>query len=287
MLLRNSASGRSWLPIVVIVVASWTFGVGRVAAQDAEMQYPLAAAVDGAGTIFVVDRNLPGVWKVENDNLAIYFQAPKKFRTPLNVPRCAAMDNDGRLLVGCSPTRDVYRFGEDGKPVGLTGGGADGIGIPMDIAVNKAGEILVSDLEQQRIAKIPAAGGKPTDFARVPAPTGLAIDDKDQLWVISRASDPLWRVSPDGKAEAVVKGRKFQFPADVAVDRDGAVYISDSFAKAIWRIPPGGESAKWVHGEPFVHPVGLTWNGDDLIVVDTRAPALFKVTKDGQVTKLK
>jgi hypothetical protein len=41
-----------------------------------------------------------------------------------------------------------------------------------------------------------------------------------------------------------------------------------------------------VSGEPLVNPVGLARHGDDLLVVDPRANAIFQVDARGKPTKL-
>jgi len=251
-----------------------------------EMEYPYAVASDGAENIFVVDRDLPGVWKISDGKLSLYHQASKNFRTPLNVPRCVAVDKKGRPLVGCSPTRDVYRVGEKGEPVGLTGGGSYGIGIAMGIGVNKAGDLLVSDLEQHCIWKVKSTGGKPELFARVAAPRGIFVDDKDQVWVVTTLKDPVKRISPDGKLKTVIEGRPFKFPSNLVVDGEGTVFVCDSFAKAIWKVPAEGEPEKLVEGEPMQHPVGLCWHGRKLLVADPRAKAIFEISLDGTIKKV-
>ena len=70
-------------------------------------QYPLAVGVDSNRTIYVVDRDLPGIWKVQDGKPSIYFQGSKKFRTPLNAVRCLAFDSKGVLSAGDSSTREV------------------------------------------------------------------------------------------------------------------------------------------------------------------------------------
>ncbi len=251
------------------------------------LKYPLAVAAAGDGKMFIVDRDLPGVWQAKDGKLSLYFQASKKFRTPLNVPRCAAIGKKGQLLVGCSPTRDVYAVGGTGEPKGLTGGGSGGIGVPMDIGVLKSGDLIVSDLEQHCLWKVPAAGGKPKLFAKVPAPRGLFVDAKDQVWVVTTLQDPVRRVSADGKkVEAIVKGRPFRFPSDLVVDADGTIYVCDGFSKAIWRVAPEGEPEKWVEGDPLVHPVSLAKSGKKLLVADPRAGGIIEVDADGKAQML-
>lgn len=249
----------------------------------AQMEYPLSIAVAESGKLYIADRNLPGVWQVDGSDLSTLFKGSKQFRTPLNAVRCVALDKNGKVLAGDSSTREVYRFGADGKPVPLTDGG---IGIPMGIAVDSKGQLLVADLELHRIWKVPAQGGKPEQLAEVQAPRGVCIDDDDNLWVVSHGKDQIVRVSPDGKVTAVVTGRPFQFPHTIALAKDKTAYVCDGYAKAVWKVPPDGKPTKWVSGEPLVNPVGLAQRGDGLLVVDPRANAIFEIDPTGKPTKL-
>lgn len=250
-------------------------------AAESEPLYPLAIAVKSPQTIFLADREVPCIWRIEDGRLNLFFRADKKFRTPLNAPRCLAVDGEGRLLAGDSATREVYRFDADGQPKPLTQGG---IGIPTGIAVNRAGELLVSDLELHMIWKVPAEGGTPSEFARAPGPGGVCIDAQDRLWVVSRAENGLLRVSPDGQVETIVKGRAFQFPHAVTLDKQSNVYVCDGYARAVWKIDAsGGAPKKWAESPKFVLPVGLAWLGETLLVVDSHAKAVFQVDSEGAV----
>ncbi|QDT88665.1 NHL repeat-containing protein [Gimesia algae] len=252
--------------------------------QAAEMLYPLSVAAADKGPVYVADRKLPGIWSVENDKTTSYFTGSKVFRTPLNAVRCIALDNDGRVLAGDSSTRDVYRFEKAGaKPQPLTNGG---IGIPMDVVVLKNGDLLVSDLELHQIWKVPAAGGKPTLFVKVEAPRGLALDQAENLWVVSGTADQLLKVSPDGKVSVVVKGRPFNFPHDVVVFDDGSAIVSDGYEKALWKVSTDGTTAKWVSGEPFKNPVGITRQGQNILVSDPHAKTVFSVDPEKNVSDL-
>ena len=142
------------------------------------MQYPLAVVGTEKGPIYVADRKLPGIWKITDGKAEVYFQASKKFRTPLNAVRCLAFDKDGKLLAGDSATREVYRFDDKAQPQPLTKGK---IGIPMSIAVDGEGEFFVADLETQRIWKVSAKGGEPEEFAILAGVRGLAFDSKGNL----------------------------------------------------------------------------------------------------------
>ena len=261
--------------------------IAATLAQDAKpargLVYPLDVSVTAdAKTLFLVDRKLPGLWKAGADGkLAVFFQASKKFRTPLNAVRCIAADGKGGLLVGDSGTREVYRFSADGKSTPLTKGG---IGIAMGIAVNAKGTIFVSDLELQRIWTVPAAGGDPKEFAVLPAPRGMTFDKKGQLWVVSGGPrTQLVKIAADGKITPVVKDRTFVYPNDVAVSADGTAFVSDGYADCIWKVSADGKTSKWVSGKPLDNPVGLDWQGTTLLVVDSRAGKLFSITPDAKL----
>ena len=249
-----------------------------------EFRYPLSAAATKGGIVYVADRNLPGVWKLTNGSPAIYFQASKKFRTPLNAIRCVATDRDGKLLACDTGTRQVYRFDKTGKPQPLVKE-KTGIGIPMDVVADSKGNLYVSDLEVHWIWKLPAAGGQPKKFAEIPAPRGLAIDKQDRVWVIAYVKDQIRRITPDGKVEVLVKGRPFRFPHDIVLDDKNVAYVSDGYGKTIWKIGADGKPKAWITGKPLVNPVGLAWNGKNLLIVDPRANAVFQATPDGKLTQ--
>ena len=249
----------------------------------AELGYPLAIASSDEGPIYLADRELPGVWKLEGERISLHFLASKKLRTPLNAVRCVALDTQGKLLAGDSATRDVYRFDEQNRPVPLTNGG---IGIPMSIAVTQGGDLVVADLELHVIWKIPAAGGAPEKMAAVPAPRGVAVDSEDRVWVVSHGKDQVVRLNADGVSEPVVTGRPFQFPHQIVVDERGTAYVTDGYAQAIWKVVRGAEPQKWVSGAPLVNPVGIARRGARLLVVDPRAKAVFQIDELGKLTRL-
>lgn len=277
---HSSRTTPRWIAVLAVMLLS-CFEV-RASRADG-MQYPLAVVAAEDGTLYVADRNLPGIWQVKDGQLKLYFKGSKQFRTPLNAVRCLALDGEGRLLAGDSATREVYRFGDEAKPEPLTKGG---IGIPMALDVDSHGNIFVADLELKWIFKIPAEGGEAVKFAEVPAPRGLTIDEQDRLWIVSHGSDQLLRMSPDAKVEIVVAGQPFEFPHHVVVDPDGTAYVVDGYAKAVWKVPPGGKPEKLVAGPPLTNPVGLTRRGEHLLVADPHLKQLLQVDSAGQITPL-
>lgn len=250
--------------------------------QAADIQYPLAVAVDPQGVIYLADRNLPGIWRVKDGQRDLYFEGSKKFKTPLNAVRCLAIDAQGQLLAGDSSTREVFRFDAERKPQPLTKGG---VGIPMALAVDKGGNLFIADLETHRIMKLAAAGGELVEFAKVPAPRGLTIDTEDRLWVVSHGKDQLLRLTPDAKVEIIVSGTPFLFPHHIVLDKEQNAYVADGYAKAVWKIGADKKPVKYASGDPLSNPVGLAWQGEALLVVDPRAKDfLYAVDGAGKLT---
>jgi sugar lactone lactonase YvrE len=250
------------------------------------MQYPLGAIRSDDGKVSVVDLRLPGVWQGSDGKLDHFFKASKKFRTPLNAARCIAFDKDGKVIVGDTSTRQVYRFGDDGKPTKLAGDGV-GIGMPMSLAVDAEGTIFVADLELHRIFKVPHEGGEPVELAVVSAPRGLAFDSEGNLIVVSTTKDQLLKVTMKGEVSVLVAGRPFDFPHNVAISKDGTKYVTDGYGKCVWKVEADNKPEKLIGGDPFVNPVGISISGDVLLVTDPRANAVFEVTLDGKLTDLK
>jgi streptogramin lyase len=252
------------------------------AARAADMQYPLSVAEAKDGAIFVADKDMHGVWKIADGKLEVLFQGSNKFRTPLNAVRCVAVDSKGRLLAGDSATREVYRFNSENQPEPLTKGY---VGIPMAIAFDDKGDILVGDLEIHQLVKVPEAGGEPVRVADFAAPRGIAVDPQGRIWVVDQGGkDQVFRVLADGKVETVVSGRPMQFPHNIALDKELNAYICDNYSQAVWKIGTDGKIEKWLSGKPLDKPVGIAFARDRLLIADPHAKKIFEATLDGKIT---
>ena len=269
-------------PMMIVVTAvCWR----ALPATADGMHYPLGAIRSDDGKVSVVDLRLPGVWQGSDGKLDHFFKASKKFRTPLNAARCIAFDKDGKVIVGDTSTRQVYRFGDDGKPTKLAGDGV-GIGMPMSLAVDAEGTIFVADLELHRIFKVPHEGGEPVELAVVSAPRGLAFDSEGNLIVVSTTKDQLLKVTMKGEVSVIVADRPFDFPHNIAISKDGTKFVTDGYGKCVWKVGADNKPTKLISGEPFVNPVGISISGDTLLVTDPRANAVFEVTLDGKLKNL-
>ena len=273
---KSEVTVKNLLSVLVVVAAS------TANAQDAptEFNYPLAVTATADGVVYVADRNMPGIWKIEDGKKSVYFQGSKKFRTPLNAVRCLAIDHEGKLLAGDSSTREVYRFDDAGTPQPLTNGW---IGIPMAMAVAADGTIYTADLELHRIWKMPKEGSKePVEFAVINSPRGLTLDPDGHLWVLSTSSKDgqIQKVTPDGKIEPFVKGHPFNLPHNIVRADDGSFFVTDNYEHCVWKVTAEGEKEKWVVGEPLDRPVGLCRSGENLLIADPHIRTIFSLAPD-------
>lgn len=254
----------------------------QILAQD-QLVYPIDVAVGPNEEIYVADLKLPGIWKVVDGRPEIYFQGSKTFRTPLNRVRCIVVDADGTLFAGDSATREVYAFDADKKPVPLTDGG---IGIAADLMVD-GDDIIVSDLELQRIWKFPKTGGEPTEVAVIAAVRGLAKDRSGNLVAVTTLENPVQRISADGKTETIISGRPFQMSHHCLIV-DDTLYVADNYAQTIWKtkLETGATPEPFVQGEPLNRPVGLCRYRDGLLVADPHAQKIFVLDSNGQISVL-
>lgn len=235
--------------------------------------YPLDAVVTANGDIVIVDRNLPGLRSIKSEQSSVLVQGSKRYREPLNAPLTVALDKDGKVLVGDSASREIYRIDDTGTPQPLTGGA---IGIPIDIAVRKDGSIMVADLESRSLMRVSADGKEVKTVAKV-NPRGVFVDKDDKVWVVSQDPQQLQIVSDDGQSKAVVAKRTFEFPHQVVVNAAGEAFVSDGYKKAIWKVIEGKEPEIVVSGAPLDNPVGLFLSGDDIVITDSRAAQVFRL----------
>ena len=280
----RGAGARRWRGLIgMLGLGLITLSVISAPGRAEEMLYPLSVAVAGDDAVLVADRMLPGLLKLQAGKVEVFFQGKKTFRTPLNAVRAVAVASDGTVYAADSATRDVFKF-VDGQPVPLTQGK---IGIPVDIAFDPSGDLIVSDLETQRIWRVPVAGGEPQEVAQLAAPRGLFVDGTGRLWAVAAAGEqPLVRIAADGSIEPVVKERVFEFPHDVVVADDGTAYVSDNYARAVWKVAADGTATKWITGEPLKGPVGLAIRGGKLLIADPQAKMVWEADSEGKLTPL-
>jgi len=293
---RNNATIRKVTPAGVVTTLAGT--AGQIGSADgtgaaASFWYPEAVAVDGAGNVYVADRNNATIRKV----------------TPAGVVT---------TLAGSA--------GQNGSADGT--GAAASFSYPSGVAVDGAGNVYVADSDNNTIRKVTAAEVVTTlagsvglsgsadgtgAAARFSYPTGVAVDGAGNVYVADYYNDTIRKVTPAGvvttlagtagqygSADGTGATARFSYPTGVAVDGAGNVYVADSDNNTIRKVTPAGvvttlAGSSGQQGSAdgtgaaasFYNPRGVAVDGSgNVYVADSDNNTIRKVTPAGVVTTL-
>lgn len=196
-----------------------------------------------------------------------------------NTANYLAVNATGTLFVGDFNNHTIRAITPAGAVSTLAGspgvaGYADGSGAAArfrgngGLAVNKAGDLFVSDWDNFVVRRISPAGVVSTfagtagasgsldgtgAAARLGNPNGLAIDAAGNLFLADWSNHTVRRITPagvvttlagtpgaPGSADGSGAAARFNQPNGIAVDSAGNVYVSDTANHTIRRITPAG-----------------------------------------------
>ncbi len=225
-----------------------TRSIFRIGASggDGALTKPVGVAIDGNGRIYVADVTAREV-KVYgmNGHYLMTLGSPELLVRPTDV---AVNDEGTRIYVvdtGGIESRNhqVQVFDGEGdfiKTIGTRGHGEGEFNLPVQAAVNSAGELYVLDAGNFRVQEFDAdglfvrtwgkAGRNMGDFAR---PRGLALDSDGLVYVTDTAYGNFQVFRDDGQLMLAVGKSgddvpgEYSLPAGIAVDELGWVYILD------------------------------------------------------------
>ncbi|MCC9656429.1 hypothetical protein [Rhodopirellula halodulae] len=251
--------------------------------------YP-RGAVMSADSLFVVDSDAPGVWKVEwpateASKPVLQVTGSRYLRKTMNRPFCATPHPESGVLVGDAATREIYHVtpdedgpaGQNAKP--LNNGF---LGIPMALTVSPEGKtIYVGDAERRAVFSLPIDGGQPELVVRVNA-RGLVFDEDGGLWAVTPDAEAVVKIDVENKSsEAVVTERPYGFPGGIAW-HDGTGFVSDVYGKCVWTFTADGKTEKWFEGDLLKGPVGMSATADAVIVSDPKSKQVFRIDRESK-----
>ncbi len=208
-------------------------------------------------------------------------------------------------------------------------GFADGTGTnavlnsPHELAVDKSGNVILVDQNNQRIRVITPAGvvttlagngvagyqDGPVATAKFSFPSGVAIDANGNVYVADYQNNAIRKISggmvttlaggTQGDADGTGTAASFNQPDDIAIDNLGNLFVTDWANHKIRKVTSGGVvttfagsgTAGFVNGTgtaaSFNHPWGIAIDGsNNLYVGDEYNNMIRKITSGGIVTTL-
>ena len=242
------------------------------------------------------------------------------FRRPRNV----TLDKNGHLYVTDTANAQVRKLDISRGLVTTFAGSRFGIRdgdvsialfrAPIDGVFDSKGNYFLVDIEGHAVRKIDTKGNvttfsKGTTKQTFAFPTGITIDQDDNLYVIDNNHHKIIHITPSGIAttfagsggRGMINGPKlsaqFATPEHITFGPDGSLYISETGNHSIRKIDPSGKVTTFAGtGNPgykdgpaqsaqFNHPRGLAFDHKgNLFVADAFNHRIRKIDSSGNVT---
>ena len=252
------------------------------AAVEAQLHAPNDIEVDSAGNLYIADSGNDRIRRVDTAGIITTIATVGPF------PRGLAVDGSGNVYIAdtlhdrilkMDPSGIITRIaGTEKTNIYIPGGysGDNGPAVeaqlyaPFDIAVDRAGNLYISDNGNNRIRRVDRSGiittvagtgeqgysgdGGPAVEARLWDPRGMAVDGGGNLFIVETYNYRIRRVNRAGTITTIagigesdysgdggpaVLARLYD-PAGMAVDGAGNLYVADSGNHSIRRVDGAG-----------------------------------------------
>ena len=274
--------------VVSTLAGSGTTGFADATGTAARFNSPRGVAVDGAGTVYVADRDNNRIRKVTAAGVVSTlagsgtagFADGTGAGAQFNYPTGVAVDGAGTVYVADQSNNRIRKVSAAGVVSTMAGSGtagfADGTGTaaqfnnPFGLAVDAAGTVYVADQSNNRIRKVTAAG------------------------VVSTVAGNATAGYADGTGAAA----QFDNPTGIAVDGTGTMFVADGNNNRIRKVTPAGVVSTLAGGTQgfadgtgpaarFKNPFGVAVDGAGMVyVADYNNYRIRLVTPTGVATTL-
>jgi len=197
----------------------------------------------------------------------------------MKLPSDVAVDQRGRIFILDGTADTVRVYSSNGEAL-FTLGGKGTLKQPLGIDVSPAGDVLVADSGNHRLALFPAdeksphyidvpspVDGKPSDPSDVnfgPDNTYLVVDnDNHRVVSLSHSGKIVWATGKMGRNPG-----EFRFPFLMDVDQSDRVYIVEAINTRIQVLEKNGEFARFI-GEWGIEP-GQFFRPKGVVVSDKK-----------------
>lgn len=269
-------------------------------AVDAQLVSPSAVAVDNAGDLYIADHGtyvlgVSVIRKVSAGGIITTIAGGSTggfsgdggpaAAAKLSVPAGVAVDRDGSLFIADAGNNRLRKVSAGGIVNSIAGNGltlhlGDGgpatgaqLTMPSFVAVDRGGNLLISDFADQRVRLVSSSGvittvagvggplvtgavrdGQPAISAHLGRVGGVVADAKGDIFIADTDNICVWKVTPDGLI-ARVAGNGYQVysgdsgpalqagfvtPWGLALDSAGNLYIADENDQRIRKVSTNG-----------------------------------------------
>ena len=319
-------------------------------AINASLEWPNGVAVDGQGNVFIADTYDSRVRMVDGNGIistafwvdALMSSVEESEATGAGRcwPEAVVVDRWGNIFICNRANNCIYKIAKKGVTTTVCGQGRYGFAgdggpafraklhKPRAVAVDGKGNLFVADAYNNRVRKIDRDGiittvagtgerdfggdGGPATEASLFFPSGLAVDNKGNLYISDRGNNRIRRVDRDGIITTFAGSGAFDFngdggpateaalrwPLGIAIDLHGNLFIADSFNRRVRMVDTNGVIVTVVgikdgasqNGEParasrLVMPCDVATNAEgELFIADVRDYRIRKVDREGIIT---
>lgn len=302
----------------------------------AKFHEPRGLAIDSSGTLYVADYENQLVRKVSSAGVVTTLAGGADIIGSTDGQGTAArfmalqgiaVDGAGNVYVTESGNRNVRKITASGLVTTLTTGTGN-FGEPRGIAVDASGNLYVGDYGSNVVRKVTSTGTISTHAGTSPtagstdgttssalfnAPSGVAMDSAQNLYVADTLNNTVRKISPTGTVTTLagLAGRtssvdgtgtaaRFQDPYAVAVDGLGNLFVADATDHSIRKISSAGVVTTFAGtggsfgstdgtgtAARFKGPLGIAADSvGNVYVADTGNAIVRKITAAGVVTTL-
>ena len=300
-------------------------GDGVSASRDGDLRHarfsdPFDAVISSDGTIYVSDAGAAQrIRAITRDGRVITvtggsagFADGVGGEAQFDTPSGLAIDPLGTIYVADTGNNAIRRIAPDGRVSTIAGNGSagaeDGAGGearfngPIDVAIDRAGRIIVADTYNDRIRAIALdgmvstiAGGArgfvdgPAVHAQFDTPSGVAVDRAGNILVADTGNGAVRTIDPNGvvMTAAISIEQGLVRPIGIAVAANGDVYVSDERGRIV-ETAAGGATRTLAGSSPgfrdgpaadaqFRRPAGLTIAGEGRLIVADSGNALLRL----------